>query len=58
MTERTSTAARTGGWGRRRWGGWAGAGGPYPAGPVSTYDHFRVEFRDGKVVAFSQEFTK
>jgi len=47
-----------GGWGRRRWGGWAGWGGPYPAGPVSTYDHFRVEFRDGKVIAFSQEFAK
>jgi hypothetical protein len=48
-----------GGWGGRHWGGWGGGWGrgwgPYPVGPVSTYDHFRVEFRNGKVVAFNQE---
>ena len=43
--------------GRRRWGGGWGWGGGYQAyrGPVSVYDHFRIEFRDGKVVAFVQE---
>ncbi len=48
-----------GGWGRRGWG-WGGGGywGPYPVGPVSTYDHFRVEFRNSKVVAFSQEMAQ
>jgi len=47
-----------GGWGRRGWG-WGGYwGGPYPVGPVSTYDRFRVEFRNNKVVAFNQELTK
>jgi hypothetical protein len=46
-----------GGWGARRWGGWGGGyWGPYPVGPVSTYDRFQVEFRDNKLVAFSQEF--
>jgi len=53
-----------GGWGRgygRRGWGWSGGywgpylDGPYPVGPVSTYDHFRVEFRNSKVVSFSQE---
>ena len=48
-----------GGWGRRRggWGAWGawGSWGPYPVGPVSTYDRFRVEFRNGKVIAFNQE---
>ena len=49
-----------GGWGWRRgwWGGWGGAWGPYPVGPVSTYDRFRVEFRNGRVVAFNQELTR
>jgi hypothetical protein len=51
-----------GGWGRRGrwWGGyWGGYGdGPYPVGPVNTYDRFRVEFRNNKVVAFSQELAK
>jgi hypothetical protein len=44
-----------GGWGRRGWGWGGGYWGPYPVGPVNTYDHFRVEFRNGKVIAFSQE---
>ncbi len=44
-----------GGWGHRHWGGlWGPA--PYPIGPVQTYDRFRVEFRDGKVFAISQDF--
>ncbi|MGA2016716.1 MAG: hypothetical protein ABSH26_07145 [Opitutaceae bacterium] len=44
-----------GGWGRRGWG-WGGYwGGPYPVGPVSTYDRFLVELRDNKVISFSQE---
>jgi len=46
-----------GGWGRR--GGWGVGGywgpGIYPVGPVSTYDSFRVEFRNDRVVSFSQE---
>jgi hypothetical protein len=42
------------GWGRRGWG-WGGYRGPYPVGPVSTYDHFRVVFRNGRVIEFSQE---
>jgi len=41
-----------GGWGARRWVGyWA----PYPVGPVRSFDRFRVEFRNNKVVAFSQD---
>lgn len=48
-----------GGWGHRRWS-WGGYGymGPYPVGPVSTYDRFRIEFRGNKVTAFSQEFAQ
>jgi hypothetical protein len=44
-----------GGWGGRRWGGYWGMPYPYPVGPVSTYDRFRVEFRNNKVIAFSRE---
>ena len=58
MTAPLSTAGRTGAAGATGagavWGG--GYWGPYPVGPVSTYDRFQVEFRDNKVVAFSQEF--
>jgi outer membrane protein assembly factor BamE (lipoprotein component of BamABCDE complex) len=55
------------GWGGRRWGGWGWGGGwgggwgwggpwgPYPVGPVHTYDRFRVEFRNNKVIEFNQE---
>ncbi len=42
-------------WGRWGWGGYWGWGGPYPMGPIRSYDRFRVEFRDNKVVAFNQE---
>jgi hypothetical protein len=46
-----------GGWGRHGFwgGGWGGYWGPYPVGPVSTYDHFRVVFRNGRVIEFNQE---
>src|ERR1035441_9120579 len=48
-----------GGWGRRGWWGGGGYWGrPYPVGPVNTYDRFRVEFRDNKVVAFNQELAR
>ncbi|MFI5357151.1 MAG: hypothetical protein ACHQ4G_07435 [Opitutales bacterium] len=42
------------GWGHRGWGGYWGPR-PYPIGEVRTYDSFRVEFRYGQVVAFSQD---
>jgi hypothetical protein len=43
------------GWGRGFWGWGGGYMGPYPVGPVTTYDHFRVVFRNDRVVEFSQE---
>jgi hypothetical protein len=47
-------------YGRRRggWGGWGGGWYPYAGGPVTIYDHFRIEFKDGKVVSISQEQPK
>lgn len=43
-----------GGWGPGwRWGGYWG--GPYPVGPVSAYERFRVVFRNNRVIEFSQE---
>jgi len=51
-------------YGRRRWGGgwgggrgWGGGWAPYP-GPVTVYDHFRIEFRDNKVVSIAQEMPR
>jgi len=50
-----------GGWGGRGRGYWGGGWGafdgwgPYPVGPVTTYDHFRVVFRNGRVIQFNQE---
>ena len=43
--------------GRRRWGGGWGWGAGYYAypGPVAVYPRFQIVFRDGRVVAISQE---